>query len=161
MKFSISVEITYVLFKILCTRLKSKNEFDICVKIILLLFIYIIIMKRVYLYFLLLFVCYRMEVIHVKKAQCSDHVVYVENCLLSKQCMQIHVTVNSEQITCIFEETMLVCLLDGVYCHYQQYFSYIIGCQFYWWRKPEDPEKTTDLSQVTDKLYDVMLYTSP
>jgi hypothetical protein len=21
------------------------------------------------------------------------------------------------------------------------------------WRKPEDPEKTTDLSQVTDKLY--------
>ena len=25
--------------------------------------------------------------------------------------------------------------------------------QFYWWRKPEYPEKTTDLSQVTDKLY--------
>ena len=22
----------------------------------------------------------------------------------------------------------------------------------YWWRKPEYPEKTTDLSQVTDKL---------
>jgi hypothetical protein len=26
------------------------------------------------------------------------------------------------------------------------------GSQFYWWRKPEYPEKTTDLSQVTDKL---------
>ena len=26
------------------------------------------------------------------------------------------------------------------------------GSQFYWWRKPEDPEKTTDLSKVTDKL---------
>jgi hypothetical protein len=25
------------------------------------------------------------------------------------------------------------------------------GSQFYWLRKPEDPEKTTDLSQVTDK----------
>ena len=26
------------------------------------------------------------------------------------------------------------------------------GRQFHWWRKPEYPEKTTDLPQVTDKL---------
>ena len=30
-------------------------------------------------------------------------------------------------------------------------FELYRGSQFYWWKKPEYPEKTTDLPQVTDK----------
>jgi len=44
----------------------------------------------------------------------------------------------------------IVCLFNGVLTPFSTMFQLYHGGQFYWWRKTEDSEKTTDLTNSLD-----------
>jgi len=78
-------------------------------------------------------------------------VLYIVICNLSRNLFHDGVNVGNVFVVVLGLEFWCLTPLSTIFQLYH-------GCQFYWWEKPEYPENTTDLLQVTGKLYHVILY---
>jgi hypothetical protein len=110
-----------------------------------------------------LLTCYVNDIINVKFILYNFH--SLKSLLETK--VGIWITCNSPHLN-VYETSwksrtfVLVCLFAW-WCltPLSTIFQLYRGGHFFWWRKPEYPEKTVDQSQVTDKINHIMLCTSP